>query len=104
MSTPSVTAKAYEEKISALLQQVKAQLEEFEARAKSRAAQAEIDAIHRLKTKHQELDKKRQVLKTVGDAKVEQVKAEIDGEVTKLKAAIAELATKLKTEPRAKAG
>jgi len=34
-----------------------------------------------LKAKHQEIDKKRQELKTAGDAKVEQVKAEIDPEL-----------------------
>ncbi len=103
MSTQSVTAKAYEERISAQLQQAKAQLGEFEASAKSKMAQAEIDTINHLKTKHQEIDKKRQDLKTVGDAKVEQVKAEIDAEVAKLKTSLAELGTKLKFEPRAKA-
>ncbi len=103
MSTPSVTTKAYEEKISAQLQQAKAQLGELEASAKGKMAQAEIDTINHLKTKQQEIDKKRQDLKTTGDAKVEQVKAEIDAEVAKLKTSLAELATKLKVEPRAKA-
>src|ERR1019366_9897115 len=73
-------------KISAQLQQAKAQLGELEARAKGKMAQGEIDAINHLKAKHQEIEKKRQELKTVGDAKVEQVKAEIDAHVTKLKA------------------
>ena len=104
MSTQSVTMKAYEEKISAQLQQAKAQLGEFEARAKSKVAQAEIDTINHLKTKHQEIDKKRQELKTVADAKLDQVKAEIDAEVAKLKTSLAELAARLKVEPRAKAG
>lgn len=104
MSTQSVTTKAYEEKISAQLQQAKAQLAELEARAKGKMAQGEIDTINHLKTKHQEIDKKRQELKTIGDAKVDQVKAEIDAEVAKIKASLAELATKLKVEPRAKAG
>lgn len=104
MSTPDITIKAYEEKINSLLQQAKAQLGELEARAKGKAAQAEIDTINRLKTKHQEIEKKRQVLKTVGDAKVGEVKAEIDADVAKLKALLAELGTKLKVEPRTKAG
>ncbi len=103
MSTQNVTTKAYEEKISAQLQQAKAQLGEFEARAKGKAAQAEIDTINRLKTKHEEIDKKRQDLKTVGEAKVDQAKAEIDAEVAKLKTSLADLATKLKIEPRTKA-
>jgi hypothetical protein len=90
--------KAYEEKINAQLQQAKAQLAELEARGKGRMSQAEIDAIHHLKTKHQEIEKKHRDLKTIGGAKVEQVKAELDAEVAKLKASLAELTTKLKVE------
>ena len=103
MSTPSVTAKAYEEKISAQLQQAKAQLGELEASAKQKMAQAEIDTVNHLKTKQQEIDKKRQDLKTAGEAKAEQVKTEIDSELAKLKTSLGELAAKLKVEPRAKA-
>jgi hypothetical protein len=103
MSTPDVTTKAYEEKINAQLQQAKAQLGEFEARAKGKMSQAEIDTINRLKAKHQEIDKKRQDLKTTAQSKTEQVKAEIDADVAKLKTSLAELATKLKDEPRTKA-
>jgi hypothetical protein len=51
-----VDTKAYEEKINAQLQQAKAQLGDFEARAKGKMAQAEIDTVNRLKTKHQEID------------------------------------------------
>jgi hypothetical protein len=94
MSTPEI--KAYEDKVNAQLQQVKAQLGEFEAHAKGKMSQAEIDAINRLKSKHQEIDKKRQDLKTVSDAKVSQVKAEIDAEVAKLKTSLADLGTRLK--------
>jgi len=94
MSTPEI--KAYEEKVSAQLQQAKAQLGELEAHAKGKMSQAEIDIINRLKTKHHEIDKKRQDLKTVSDAKVGQIKAEIDSEVAKLKTSLADLGTKLK--------
>jgi len=94
MSTPEI--KAYEEKVSAQLQQAKAQLGELEAHAKGKMSQAEIDTINRLKTKHHEIDKKRQDLKTVSDAKVGQIKAEIDSEVAKLKTSLADLGTKLK--------
>ena len=96
MSAQNVATKAYEEKISARLQQANAQLGEVEASAKGKMAQAEIDTINRLKAKHQEIDKKRQDLKTVGDAKVEQVKAEIDADVSKLKSSLSDLAMKLK--------
>ena len=94
MSSPET--KAYDEKISAQLHEVKAQLGEFESRAKARAAQNEIDAIKRLKNKHDEIDHKRQVLKTVGDAKFGQVKAEIDEDVARIKTSLADIASKLK--------
>jgi hypothetical protein len=94
MSTPEI--KAYEEKVNAQLQQAKAQLGEFEAHAKGKMAQTEIDTINRLKSKHQEIDKKRQDLKTVSDAKAGQIKAEIDADVAKLKTSLADLGTKLK--------
>ncbi len=96
MSAQNVETKAYEEKISAQLQQAKAQLGEFEASAKAKMAQSEIDTIGRLKTKHQEIEKKRQDLKTLGDAKVGQAKAEIDSDVANLKTSLAQLAMKLK--------
>ena len=104
MSAQNIDVKAYEEKISGQLQQAKTQLSELEARAKSRMAQAEIDTASRLKTKHQEIDRKRQNLKTVGDAKIAQAKAEIDSDMAHLKNSLAELNAKLKGEPRAKAG
>jgi|SRR5215831_13971011 len=96
MSAENIQTKAYEEKISAQLQQVKDQLGEVEARVKGKAAQAEIDTINNLKTKHHEIDRKRLELKTLGDAKAGQVKAEIDADVAKLKSSLSELATKLR--------
>ncbi len=97
------TLKAYEEKIGAQLQQAKAQLEEFEARAKGKAAQAEIDTINQLKVKKQEIEKKREELKTSGDAKAEQIKAQIGAELAKFQTSLEQLATKLKSEARTKA-
>jgi hypothetical protein len=96
MSAQNLEIKAFEEKVSAELEETKEQLVEFEAHVKGKGAQAEIDAINRLKSKQLEIDKKRQVLKTVGDAKVGQVKAEIDADVANLKTSLAELALKLK--------
>jgi hypothetical protein len=98
-----VTNKAYEQKISAELQKAKTQLGNFEARAKSTAAQAEIDTINSLKAKHQEIDKKAQDLKKAVSPKVEQAKAEIDAEMAKLQISLTDLATRLKVEPQSKA-
>jgi ABC-type phosphate transport system auxiliary subunit len=97
------TTKAYEEKISAQLQQAKAQLEGLEARAKSKMAQAEIETIGHLKATQRELEKKRQDLKTSVDAKVQQIKSEIDKEMATFKTSLEQLAAKLKGE-HAKAG
>jgi len=92
----SPDTKAYEEKINAQLQQAKAQLSEFEANVKAKASPAQTEIINRLKAKHQEIDKKRQELKTASEPKAGQVKAEIDNDVAKLKTSLADLATKLK--------
>jgi hypothetical protein len=100
----STTAKAYEEKIGAQLQQTKAQLDELEARAKGKMAQAEIETISHLKATQQEIEKKRQELKTSGDAKIEQVKSEIDAQIAKLKSSLEQVSTRVKSEVRKKAG
>jgi F0F1-type ATP synthase membrane subunit b/b' len=94
MNSPET--KAFEEKINTQLQQAKAQLAELEAQAKGKTAQAEIDAIKRLKGQHQEIDRKRQELKTVADARVGQVKAELEEDVADLRTSLADLATKVK--------
>lgn len=100
-STQNATLKAFEQKVEAQLQQAKAQLEELGARAKGKVAQGEIDAIQNLKKKHEEIEKRRQELKTVGEAKAETVKAQIDAELTKLKSSVAELATKIQQHAKA---
>jgi hypothetical protein len=50
--------KAYQEKVRAQLQEAKAVLNGFEAHAKGKLAQSEIDTITRLKAKNQEIDNK----------------------------------------------
>lgn len=98
MSTQDVMTKAYEEKINAQLQQTKAQLGEFEASARGKMAQTEIDTINQLKTRHQEIERKRQELKTAAGQKIDQVKAEIDAGLAKLKTSLSDLATRLRAK------
>src|SRR6516225_9628151 len=95
-STQELTAKAYEEKINAELQQAKVQLAEFEARAKGKLGQVEINTINHLKTRQQELERKRQQLKMVSDEKGERLRADFDAEMAKLKTSLTELATKFR--------
>ena len=97
MSEQSAGIKAFEEKVSAQLQEAKAKIDEIEAHAKGKVAQAEIDAINSLKAKRQEIEKKRHELKTAGDTKVEHLKSEIETEMARYKTSLSELATKLKS-------
>jgi len=93
--------KAYQDKINAQLQEAKALLNGFEAHAKGKMAQSEIDAIARLKAKHQEIEKKvHHDLKTAGEVAVAaKVKADIDAEVAKFKTSVDQLAAKFKSQP-----
>jgi len=94
--------KTFAEKVSAQLQEAKSQIEALEASAKGKLGQAEIAAINDLKTKSQEIDKKSQDLKTTGEAKAAQLKAEIDADLAKFKAAAEQLSAKPKSKSAAK--
>jgi len=98
-----VEIKAYQEKIGAQLHEAKAVLNGIEAHSKGKLAQSEIDAISRLKAKHQEIDKKvHQDLKTGGEVAVAaKVKSDIDAEIDKFKTSLAELTAKTKSQPTA---
>jgi chromosome segregation ATPase len=93
--------KAHEEKISAQLHEAKALLEEVEAHARRKKAQAEIEKITGLKSKKQEIEKKlQQLVKTGVEAKAAvQVKSDIEAEVAKLKTSLGEIATRLQNQP-----
>lgn len=82
--------KAYQEKINAQLHEAKSLLDGFEAHAKGKLAQSEIDAISRLKAKHQEIEKKvHHDLKTADEvAGAAKVKSDIDAEIAKFKTSI----------------
>jgi hypothetical protein len=97
--------KAYQEKIDAQLHEAKALLNGFEAHAKGKLAQSEIDAISRLKAKHQEIDKKvHNDLKVTGEVAVAaKAKSDIDAEIAKFKASLDQLAAKAKSQPTAPA-
>jgi hypothetical protein len=95
--------KAYQEKINAQLQEAKAVLKGFEAHAKGKLAQSEIDTIARLKAKNQEIEKKvHQDLKTTGEVAVAaKIKSDIDTEMTKFKASVDLLSAKVKSQSAA---
>jgi len=98
MNEQSATIKAFEERLSAQLQEAKSQIDGIEGRAKGKMAQAEIDAINGLKTQRQEIEKKRQDLKTSGEAKAAQLKSEIEADMAKFKTSLDRLGTKVKSQ------
>jgi hypothetical protein len=93
----NMTEQTFEEKIHVQLQNAKTELERLEQTAKGKIAEAEIDAINLLKTKRQEIDKKRQELKTAAAAKADQIKAEIESELPKFKQSLDQFHLKLKS-------
>ena len=94
---PSSTIKVYQDKVAAQLQEAKARLEQFEAKAKEQRAQTEITAINGLKTAKQNIDRRLQDLKTTHDAYVARARAEIDADVAKFKGSVDDFAAKFKT-------
>jgi ribosomal protein L9 len=92
--------KAYQEKIGAQLQEAKAVLNGFEAHAKGKLAQSEIDTITRLKAKNQEIEKKvHHDLKTAGEVAVAaKIKSDVDAEMTKFKSSLDQLSAKIKNQ------
>jgi hypothetical protein len=98
-----VEIKAYQEKINAQLREARALLDGVEAHGKGKLAQSEIDTISRLKTKHQEIEKKVQhELKTAGEvALAAKVKSSIDAEIAKFKTSLDQLAAKEKSQATA---
>ena len=95
--------KAYQEKINAQLHEAKALLDGLQAHTKGKLAQSEIDAISRLKAKHQEIEKKvHHDLKTAGAVAIAaKVKSDIDADITKFKTSVDQLAAKAKSQPMA---
>jgi hypothetical protein len=95
--------KAYQEKVDAQLHEAKAMLDGIHAHAKGKLAQAEIDAISRLRTQHREIEQKlHQNLKTTGEVAVAaKVKTDMDAEIAKFKASLDQLAAKVKSQAAA---
>jgi vacuolar-type H+-ATPase subunit H len=90
--------KAFEEKVSAQLQEAKAKIDQIEAHFKGQLAQAQIDAIKFVRTTRQEIDKKRQELRAAGETRAAQLKAEIEADVAKLKTSLEQFSTKVKSQ------
>ena len=99
-ATPSSTLKAYEDKVKAQLQDAKGRVEQFEARAREKGAQAEITAVNGLKTAKANIDRKLQDLKKTSDTHVARAKADIDADVATFKASIDDFNAKFKSSAK----
>jgi hypothetical protein len=98
----SATLKAFEDKVTAQVQEGKAKLEQLEAKAKEQGAQSELDAISGLKATKENIHRKVQDLKTTHEDHMARAQTAIDSDVAAFKTRIAELGAKLKTEPAKK--
>jgi hypothetical protein len=95
------TLQAYEDKIAAQIRAANIRIDEFEAKAKPRRAQAEVAAIEGLKAARQNVERMLVDLKTTGDAQVVRAKADIDKAIVAFQASLEDFRRKF-TTPSAK--
>ena len=100
MTGHSDEIKAYAEKLGAQLEEAKSQIRAIESHHKGKEAQAKIDA---LKTKAQEIEKKHDTLKTIGEVSTAAViKSEIEAHLAKLKGELEQFNTKVQSQSATK--
>jgi uncharacterized protein YukE len=95
----SAALEAFEDQIAAQIQEGKARLEQLEAKAKGKGAEAETAAINTLKAAKQNISRKVQELKRTHESDMATAKADIEADVADLKSAIDALGAKLKNYP-----
>jgi hypothetical protein len=91
------TLQAYEDKIAAQIRAANTRIDEFEAKAKPKRAQAEIAAIDGLKAARQGIERMLGELKTTGDAQVVRAKADIDKAIVAFQASLEDFRRKFTT-------
>ena len=91
------TLEAYEGKIAAQIHAANTRIDEFEAKAKPRRAQAEVAAIDGLKAGRQNIERMLVDLKTTRDEKVVRAKADIDAAIVALQASLEDVRRKVTT-------
>ena len=91
------TLRAYEDMIAAQIHAANTRIDEFEASAKPRRAQAEITAINRLRAARQDIEGMVIDLKTARDAQVARAQADIDAAVVAFQASLEDFRRKFRT-------
>ena len=83
--------KVYADKVSAQIQEAKAKLDQFEAKAKEKRAQAHVTAANNLKTMRDHISKKVEDLKTTHASNVSRAKSDIDEALATFKSKVKEI-------------
>jgi len=91
------TLQAYEDKIAAQIRAANTRIDEFEAKARPKRAQAETAAIDTLKATRQKIERMLADLKTTRDAKAVHAKAGIDKAIVRLQASLDDFRDKYTT-------
>ena len=103
METPNTqpgigsTLQAYEDKIAAQIRAANTGIDEFEAKARPKRAQAEVAAIDGLKAARQNIERMLVDLKTAGDAQAGRAKADIDTAIGTFQASLEDFRRKFTT-------
>jgi hypothetical protein len=90
------TLKAFEDKVTAQVQEGKTRLEQLEAKAKEKNEQSELAAINSLKSTRENIHRKLQDLKTTHEDHMARAQTAIEADVTAFKSRLQELSAKLK--------
>ena len=106
METPNTqpgigsSLQAYEDQIATQIRAANTRIDEFEAKAKPKRAQAEVAAIDGLKAARQKIERMLVDLKTTGDAQAVRAKADIDKAIVTFQASLEDFRRKFTTRRR----
>ena len=97
----TIDLKGFEMQLDAELEKAQALLQQLEARAREKKAQAELDAINAARRFVHKIDSAREGLREATEAgKAGEIRSHIDAVRRQLHAALEQLSSKLKTETR----
>ena len=91
------TLQAYEDKIAAQIHAANVRIDEFEAKAKPKRAEAEVAAINGLKTARQNIERMLVDLKSTRDTQITRAKVDIDAAIVKFQASLEDFRRKFTT-------
>jgi len=89
--------QAYEDKIAAQIHAANTRIDEFEAKARPKRAQAEVTALNGLKAARQNIERMLGDLKTTREAQVARAKADIDKTIVAFQASLEDFRRKFTT-------